>query len=141
MKKIYEKDIKSIKVDDTRVVVTNNNGFETDIPSMIDGNISVVHEILKLTDKNSIKWAELKIKIIDYDKNLTTTGIARVIGANELIEQCQFWYYDNSFGTQHLFGVIVINDGIWLNREEYDGSEWWKLNIQPKTPKWANTQD
>lgn len=39
--------------------------------------------------------------------------------------------YDDSYGLQQLFGEIVFKDGSWLSREEYDGSEWWRLNKCP----------
>lgn len=34
--------------------------------------------------------------------------------------------YDNGYGGQELFGTIVFKDGTWLERGEYDGSEWWE---------------
>ena len=40
--------------------------------------------------------------------------------------------YDNGYGIQELFGVVVFNDGTWLNRWEYDGSEGWQRNSIPK---------
>lgn len=43
--------------------------------------------------------------------------------------------YDDGFGSQHLFGVVWFNDGSWLEREEYDGSEGWILKRTPDVPK------
>ena len=40
--------------------------------------------------------------------------------------------YDNGYGCQLLFGTILLKDGVWLTRAEYDGSEWWEFNIPPK---------
>lgn len=40
--------------------------------------------------------------------------------------------YDAGYGSQQLFGVIVFNDGTWLERREYDGSEWWTKNTIPQ---------
>ena len=34
--------------------------------------------------------------------------------------------YDNSFGCQELFGYVMFHDESWLERNEYDGSEWWE---------------
>ena len=31
-------------------------------------------------------------------------------------------------------GYIVFEDGTWLSREEYDGSEWWRYNKAPDEP-------
>lgn len=39
--------------------------------------------------------------------------------------------YDEGYGRQQLFGDVVFNDGSWLSRHEYDGSEWWHYNIKP----------
>lgn len=39
--------------------------------------------------------------------------------------------YNSGYGGQELFGIIYCEDGIWLNREDYDGAEWWKFNRYP----------
>lgn len=39
--------------------------------------------------------------------------------------------YDNGYGCQELFGTIVFKDNTWLERGEYDGSEWWELRELP----------
>jgi len=39
--------------------------------------------------------------------------------------------YDNGYGGQELFGTIVFKDGTWLERGEYDGSEWWEHRKLP----------
>ena len=39
--------------------------------------------------------------------------------------------YDSGYGGQELDGIIVFNDGSWLSRGEYDGSEWWEYNTTP----------
>ena len=43
--------------------------------------------------------------------------------------------YDSGYGTQLLFGTIWCNNGIWFDRGEYDGSEWWRLNAYPEIPE------
>ena len=42
--------------------------------------------------------------------------------------------YDNGYGGQELFGTVWLEDGTWLSRGEYDGSEWWEHNKLPKIP-------
>jgi len=32
--------------------------------------------------------------------------------------------------------VICFNDGSWLSRAEYDGSEWWRYNTRPQKPQY-----
>ena len=39
--------------------------------------------------------------------------------------------YDNGYGGQELFGTVVFKDGSWLDRGEYDGSEWWDYHRCP----------
>lgn len=40
--------------------------------------------------------------------------------------------YDNGYGIQHVYGTIVFKDDSWLERREYDGSEWWEYKSVPK---------
>ena len=44
--------------------------------------------------------------------------------------------YDNGFGVAAipLDIVIVMKDGCWFEREEYDGSEWWAYKTPYKKP-------
>ena len=39
--------------------------------------------------------------------------------------------YYNGFGSQELYGLIYCEDGVWIKREEYDGSEWWVVVFYP----------
>ena len=45
--------------------------------------------------------------------------------------------YDDSYGAQEVASdlVIVFKDGTWLERAEYDGSEWWEYKQLPKKPE------
>lgn len=43
--------------------------------------------------------------------------------------------YDNGYGLQYLYGTVWLEEpGLWMNREEYDGSEWWGFNKCPEIP-------
>ncbi len=42
--------------------------------------------------------------------------------------------YDDGYGGQELFGCVWFNDS-WLERGEYDGSEWWNDKKYPDIPK------
>ena len=44
--------------------------------------------------------------------------------------------YNDGYGGQEVAVdlVIVFNDGSWLSRGEYDGSEWWDYNKTPRQP-------
>lgn len=43
--------------------------------------------------------------------------------------------YDEGFGTQELYGIVWLEDGTWLSRREYDGSEWWEHHLMPVVPQ------
>ena len=36
--------------------------------------------------------------------------------------------YDVGYGAQFLYGLVLFDDGTWLSRYEYDGSECWEYN-------------
>jgi len=45
--------------------------------------------------------------------------------------------YDNGYGAYYiaLDLVIVLKNGCWLERQEYDGAEWWELKCVPRKQK------
>lgn len=46
--------------------------------------------------------------------------------------------YDEGWGGQQLFGTIWLENGKWIERGEYDGSEWWELKEYPAIPIYLN---
>lgn len=42
--------------------------------------------------------------------------------------------YDSGWGSQNLFGFIWFEDGTWMERYEYDGSENWVYKKCPEIP-------
>lgn len=43
--------------------------------------------------------------------------------------------YNDGYGTQYIpDDLVIVGDGWWLERGEYDGSEWWEFKTQPKRP-------
>jgi len=59
---------------------------------------------------------------------------------DKFIENLDFDYNDG-YGTQHLFGTIWCQDGVWFDRHEYDGSECWSCHKYPTIPHidlWGN---
>ena len=44
--------------------------------------------------------------------------------------------YDSGYGGQELFGIVHFHDGTWLDRGEYDGSEWWEYITPPTLEQW-----
>lgn len=40
--------------------------------------------------------------------------------------------YDAGFGAQHVAtDLVLVGDGWWIERAEYDGSEWWEFKAIP----------
>jgi hypothetical protein len=48
----------------------------------------------------------------------------------QFLEELNF-EYDDGYGTQELFGTVMLSDGSWLDRREYDGAEWWERLVAP----------
>lgn len=43
--------------------------------------------------------------------------------------------YDDGFGGQEIPDeLLVVGDDWWLERHEYDGSEWWEFKTMPVKP-------
>ena len=43
--------------------------------------------------------------------------------------------YDNGFGGQEVASDLkIVGDDWWLERHEYDGSEWWEYKSLPNKP-------
>lgn len=44
--------------------------------------------------------------------------------------------YDSGFGGQEIArDLLIVGNDFWLERGEYDGSEWWEFKSFPKKPK------
>ncbi len=44
--------------------------------------------------------------------------------------------YDDGYGGQNINRtLILVGKDWWLERHEYDGSEWWEFKRMPKQPK------
>lgn len=52
---------------------------------------------------------------------------------NKFLKKLDF-KYDSGYGSQELEGTVWLEDGTWLSRGEYDGSEWWEHNVLPEIP-------
>jgi len=44
--------------------------------------------------------------------------------------------YNNSFGGQEIAeDLLIVGEDWWMERCEYDGSEWWEFKTMPVKPK------
>jgi hypothetical protein len=47
--------------------------------------------------------------------------------------------YDDGYGTKEVdLSLKVVGQDFWLERHEYDGSEWWEFKTQPTKPDTYN---
>lgn len=43
--------------------------------------------------------------------------------------------YDNGYGGQEVpYDLVLVGKDFWLERKEYDGSEWWEMKMKPIKP-------
>jgi len=42
--------------------------------------------------------------------------------------------YDSGYGGAEINNIAIVGDGWWLERGEYDGSEWWEFKTIPVKP-------
>ena len=86
---------------------------------------------------HDIKWLALNYGSYKtpYIRLKPTEGLE---GYNQAVELYSLIDYNDGFGSQELGGIIVFNDGSWLDRREYDGSEWWEFQQTPKIEDYNN---
>lgn len=86
-------------------------------------------ELLKAIENNSVVCAEI------YFNNSEKISLSSLESQSK-----NYWdkflsslnkKYDAGWGHQYLYGWVILSDGSWLEREEYDGSEWWEKRIKP----------
>ena len=47
--------------------------------------------------------------------------------------------YDNDYGCVEVdFDLIIVGNNWWLERQEYNGSEWWDFKVYPQKPEKHN---
>ena len=73
----------------------------------------------------------------DYSDNQDRYNLCKNFRAEDYEEFLKFLdrLYDNGYGGQELFGTVWLTDGTWLERGEYDGSEWWEHKVCPEIPE------
>lgn len=50
--------------------------------------------------------------------------------------------YDDGFGGNEIsLGLKLVGAGWWMERHEYDGSEWWEFKARPSFGDYEGTED
>ena len=56
------------------------------------------------------------------------------IPVNEFFANADF-FYDSGYGLNEIsLALYIVGDGWWMERGEYDGSEWWEFKHTPMMP-------
>lgn len=97
-------------------------------------NINALNELY-----NELKKIDKTIDDIDYFRIYREDlgedyEYIKIIDVNDSIDKLNF-KYDNDFGEQELFGYVVFKDKTWLERDKYDGREWWEYKCCPTKEK------
>ena len=86
---------------------------------------------------NLLKEAiETLIENDEYEVDVLWVGIE---GENRYMTWEEFkkianFEYDDGFGWKEIKNLIIVGSNFWLERAEYDGSEWWAYKKRPKKP-------
>ena len=89
-----------------------------------------------LENKPKVKCAKL-LTGYEWDEEYQTLYLLKCNYTNEdwenFLKSIDF-NYNSGYGRQELFGTLWFEDGTWLERGEYDGSEWWEYKKTPEIP-------
>ena len=96
-------------------------------------------EFIKTVTGLKVICAEIVKCDNDYEFNENCSSYQLKVGHsdeeyNEFLREIDF-NYDSGYGGQELFGTIWCGAGVWFDREEYDGSEWWDMHQYPEIPE------
>jgi hypothetical protein len=91
---------------------------------------------------------------MNYEKNLYLETLEKLLDYNKTFEDIRWigtydyfttWenfvvisdvLYDASYGVQEVMeDLLIVGDDWWLERSEYDGSEWWSFKEIPTKPE------
>ena len=93
-----------------------------------------LNELTSTLKLSNIPLSEIRCASIEYQG--TTVQLKAVHTKEELssfLHSLDF-NYDSGYGDQNLYGHVWLNNGDWLERTEYDGSEHWTHTGVPQIP-------
>lgn len=102
--------------------------------------MNFIQETLEAIKEKEVKEFKLNFYSLDFDGNddndVRTEASAKGAGKEALMsffatlpERAK--EYCNGYGVQEWEGWISFQDGTWIERSEYDGSEWWSYRSCP----------
>jgi len=78
--------------------------------------------------------------LLGYGKSMSdvvfVSGNGHEIPLDNFIETAKSYDYDNGFGGEEVpIDLLVVGKDWWIERHEYDGSEWWEYKTLPQRPR------
>jgi len=102
---------------------------------------TILKEIEEVLEQNNKTTDDIKCLQIQLGDEWFTKPIEFIVPVNYDVDEfgqtlCDMSNntYDSGYGGQELFGTIWMKNGDWLERGEYDGSEWWEYKTCPEIP-------
>ena len=84
--------------------------------------MNFLKETMEVLDENGKKLSDIKAIQFGDDFGIPVEDFTKLAD----------FEYDNGYGCAEIpTNLIIIGDGWWLERGEYDGSEWWEFKTQP----------
>ena len=84
-------------------------------------------ETIEVLKENGKTWRDVEFVCFDGEDYHCEIGNFETIARNT--------NYDNGYGSIKISGILkVVGKDWWLERGEYDGSEWWEYKTMPIRP-------
>ena len=80
--------------------------------------------------------------LLEHGKSMSdivfVSGNGHEIPLDNFTKVAKSYDYDSGFGGAEVpEDLLVVGNDWWIERHEYDGSEWWEYKTLPKRPKTA----
>ena len=143
---IYTSNVIKIIINENNknIVVLNYNNRSVrklSIPNEGENALLELHKVLQGTNKS---WEDIKALSINVRSEIAPNTVMEgevkyyrgvetldYLSIDEVLYTLAHWNYDDGYGCQELDGTVLFDDGTWLERKEYDGSEWWAYHRPP----------
>lgn len=94
---------------------------------------NLLKETIKILNDNGKTTKDVRFIRSFQEKNYNG-GEFYYCSWDEFEKLADFLYDDGYGGNEINRGLMVVGDNWWLERGEYDGSEWWEFKEPPKGP-------
>lgn len=86
--------------------------------------INLLDETEEVLQDNGKTWDDVKW--------IGTIEGTHSIGKDDFVRLANFFYHEGYGWAEVLTNLVIVGDDWWLERGEYDGSEWWRFQTRPQ---------